>query len=173
MRDRSPDKGPGRKRGGLTAGVPRRQAEAREVGWGWGGTGQEIRRIYTRGGPKNCPRTGQVCYYDCYTHRRDNAKVSKVLVRRERKNLLHAVENFFIRGDISSQEREREFLFGKNVSIKDGMDREGGGEKHHRGKWESHQIRDGETKILLLLFSLSSHVRLFSFTFFGGKNERE
>ena len=69
--------------------------------------------------------------------------------------------------------REREFLFGKNVSIKDGMDREGGEEKHHRGKWESHQIRDGETKILLLLFSLSSHVRLFSFTFFGGKNERE
>ncbi len=50
-----------------------------------GGTGQEIRRIYTRGGPKNCPRTGQVCYYDCYTHRRDNAKVSQVLVRREKK----------------------------------------------------------------------------------------
>ncbi len=135
-----------------------------------GGTGQEIRRIYTRGGPKNCPRTGQVCYYDCYTHRRDNAKVSQVLVRREEKISFMLSRIFLFVGTFALT---KEFLFGKNVSIKDGMDREGGGEKHHRGKWESHQIRDGETKILLLLFSLSSHVRLFSFTFFGRKNERE
>ncbi len=140
------------------------------MGWGWGGqvrrsvaSIQEVDRRTVHGRGRYATTTA--------THTAATMQKSPKFWSGGRKKSPSCCREFFL--FVGTFALTKEFLFGKNVSIKDGMDREGGGEKHHRGKWESHQIRDGETKILLLLFSLSSHVRLFSFTFFGGKNERE